>query len=487
MIDSPLAFPARSRTRKSNAMDGHKAAAVSQGNPATTRLRMLRYGPAMLCLLFIGWEGVSILRHPERGDWATCYLKAARRMVAGDAIHRPGEVFAYSYPPLMAWLVTPLADWSPRQAQRAFYLANALATAAVMWTAWRLVDGPALTKLPPRWQAVFWLTAILAVRFVAAPITHRQFDVMIAAFLLAGLWLVWQRRPVAGGVSLGLATAMKCTPLIFVPYLVWRRQFAAAAIAVVVAASVNLAPDWTFPRRDGGSYLADWDQHFLRHTARQAPGQWFADLRHNQSLGGVVNRGWRMWQAGSTNPAILKPMLSNSDRKAIRLWTAGACLAALAAAWPLVRRGGAGPLAREGDEGRMGPRRDPLDFAFEAATVLCLMLLISPMTSKAHFVVLLLPLLALVRWTVVDGNSRGRWLLAALLATGFCTSRDIVGRSATDLLHMLGAPTVVLILALGGCCHAIIRRQERAQKKSQSIRAEAFFPTVPPQAVTRAA
>lgn len=456
---------------------------------AALRHWLARWGVVAFCLLFIGWEAINILHHPERGDWATCYLKAARRMSVGENIHRPNEVFAYTYPPLMAWLVTPVADWSPRQAQRAFFLVNAAATAVCFWMAWRLVGGPPLVQLPRGWQIMFWISAALAIRFVSAPITHRQFDAVIAAALFSALWLLWNRRSWAAGVGLGLAAAMKCTPLIFVPYLVWRRQFAAAAIALAVAGVVNLVPDWTHPRHDGGSYLADWDQHFLRHTARHAPGQWFADLRHNQSLSGVVNRGWRMWQAGSMEPAVLKSELRSTDRQAIRLGAATLGLIAVTlGGWPLVRTLGAGPLRRRpaaGAEAEAG--RDPLDFALEASVVLCLMLLISPMTSKAHFVVLLLPVLALTRWTIVEQNPRGRWFIAALFVTGFGTSRDLVGRSATDMLHMLGAPTLHLALMLWGCCHAITRRREHAIQSCQSPAGTQFSTNDAPQCVSRAA
>lgn len=391
-------------------------------------------------------------------------------MVDGETIHRPGEVFAYAYPPLMAWLVTPFAHWSPPHAQQAFWLANALATSVVLRTAWRLAGGPSLAPLCRRWQPVFWLAALLAIRFVAAPISHRQFDMLIAATLLTALWLLWQGRSLAAGVGFGLATAMKCTPLIFVPYFVWRRQFATAGVALVVAVVANLVPDWTFPCHDGGSYLADWDRHFLRHTARHAPGQWFADLRHNQSLAGGVNRGWRMWRAGSVDAAILKPTLSADDAQVIRAGTSIACLLALGlGGWPIARTLGAGPLRRRATDTSPDLDRRLIDFALEAGAVMSLMLLVSPMTSKAHFVVLLLPILALVRWTIIDENRSGRWILAALLAAGFCTSRDIVGRSATDLLHMLGAPTLFLLLTLAGCCHAITRRREQRAQNCQSI------------------
>lgn len=436
--------------------------------PSSWRSRLLRCSVPTFCLLFLGWEGIKILPHPERGDWATCYLKAARRMALGQPIHRPGEVFAYTYPPLMAWLVTPLADWRPGQAQWAFWFVNAAATAVAFLCAWRLIAAPPLAQLSPRWQAVFWCTAALTVRFVAAPISHRQFDVIIAAALLAGVWWAWRGRSLLAGVSLGLAAGMKCTPLLLIPYFAWRRQYLVAAVATLICVAANVLPDLTHPQANGRSYVADWRQHALGHTAREAPGQWFADLRHNQSLAGGVNRWWRMVRRGSLQSDVLVEKIAPQDHAAVRALAYGLCLLTLAVGgWPILRAGRGGPLATD-QATRPADRGDPLDYALEIGAVLCLMLLVSPMTSKAHLVVLLLPLMALARWTIVDGQRRGYALLGALFLLGFCTSRDLVGLAATDAMHMLGVPTAVVLTALWGCCHAITVRQERAAQGCQS-------------------
>ena len=86
--------------------------------------------------------------------------------------------------------------------------------------------------------------------------------------------------------------------------------------------------------------------------------------------------------------------------------------------------------------------------------ILALMLLFSPMSSKAHFCVLLVPQLALVR---IAWAHRDRFLLTLTVLVGiggFCTGKDISGRRVYELLLWNGLVFWLTVALLAGCCYA---------------------------------
>ena len=56
---------------------------------------------------------------------------------------------------------------------------------------------------------------------------------MLLAMMLYGFWLLQHARPWMAGSMFALATAIKVFPVAVFPYLIWRRQWAAAASMVV--------------------------------------------------------------------------------------------------------------------------------------------------------------------------------------------------------------------------------------------------------------
>ncbi|HVX11088.1 MAG TPA: glycosyltransferase family 87 protein [Pirellulales bacterium] len=385
------------------------------------------------------------MRKGEDGEWRKCFLRAAQRLQSGQIIHRLYEPNTYAYPPAMAMFAVPLAGIPFRWSLTAWYAVNVVAMATAVVYSWRLIGGPALADLARSWSHVFWLGLFLGSRFLVAPLENQQFDVVITACLLAGCMALSRGKDTAAALWLGTATAMKCTPLLFAPYLIWRRKIGAAALLVLVAVALNRLPDFLWPKVDGGSYLADWVGTFLVKVGRSAPGVWESDLILNQSLSGLLNR---LVQAGlplttSDLPSALT-RLSPETSLAIRLLTYGFSIALVGmTAWSF----GAPAAMVDVDQGNRANGWSSIRTAIEASAVVCLMLLLSPMSSKAHYVVLVLPCMLLAR-AVVEKHLRGMAWVPLLLLFGPLTAKGITGKALGDLLLAWGLPTWFTIVAL---------------------------------------
>lgn len=435
---------------------------------------------AVLFFVILAWP---FLRKGERGEWHNCFVRAAHRLQAGEQIHFAHEPNAYAYPPAMAMFAVPLANLPFHASLAAWYLVNVAATCAAVACAWRLIGGRSLTALDGRQAAVLALGLLLAARFLIAPLENQQFDAVIAACLLAGCLALARGQTIWAAMLLGLAAAMKCTPLLFAPYLLWRGHLKAAGVLVFVAVAVNRLPDWFWPQAAGGSYLGDWVGTFLLKIGRTAPGVWDSDLVLNQSLSGMINR---FFQAGLPLSAADLPTahaaLSTATVGWMRLLVYGVSLGLVV--FTALRFGG--PLRRASvcavddveafrvqGAGFSGSWSD-LRTGVEASAIVGLMLLLSPMSSKAHYVVLLLPCLVLAR-AVVERRLDARWWLPPLLILGPLTSKGVTGKPLGDLLLAWGLPTwfvLSLLAAMWMLLPSARFGQNRNQPDDRADRAE---------------
>lgn len=428
------------------AMDGTATPQLSPNHPGW-RAWCRDYYLLLVGLGFLIGIGFVFARQTERSEWSLCFLTAARQMREGTAIHNPG-LTTYSYPPLMALLAVPFSDLSIRNSHLAWFAVNAVALLAMFLWCWRLAGAPGWIALDWKWTGIFWLGILLAGRYILAPLQHQQFDVVITAVLAGGVLLIWRGHDWLGGCSLGAAAAMKCTPLLFAPYLVWRGKYVAAGLLLAVSVLLNVVPDLVSPQLDGDSYLRDWKNTYLNFAGNSAPGVWHSDLTLNQSLGGSLNRLMRLGLGLPVKEAHLAgrelPAWAADNLKGLTYGTGllllGICLLRFGRPFrgaPLVE------TARPVDWQQM---RTPV----EASAIFCLMLLLSPMSSKAHYIVLLLPCWLVVRYLVETHAGWSGILFGVLVVTGPLTTKGIVGKSVGDATLAWGLPTAFVMALLVG-------------------------------------
>jgi len=420
-------------------------------NPPAGRRRWsqlpIDYGVFLLAVAFFVVFAAIFVSDGDQSEWMVCYVRAAERMVEREPIHRI-EPVAYAYPPAMAMLALPLAVLPRDGPLYAWYVVNIVAAVSAFGCAWRLMGGPSLVRMSLGWSVVFWLGVVLSLRFFVAPLENQQTDMVIAALVFGGCLWLWRSRDVPAAVCLGAAAAMKCTPLLFAPYLAWRGKWKTAGVLIAVAVALNVLPDVVFPQSSGGSYLADWSNSFLGEVGRSAPGVWFSDILLNQSLAGLFNRFAQFGLPISTEALDGRwTATSTGGAGGLRLVVYGTALFLLAATWSCFGRAGRRMPSLTGPVGRPLPL-DATLLSVEAAAVVCLMLLLSPMSSKAHYVVMLLPALLVAR-SVVQRPTMGMCLiLAGLLLTGPLTAKGLIGKQAGDLALAYGVPTWFVLLSL---------------------------------------
>ena len=102
--------------------------------------------------------------------------------------------------------------------------------------------------------------------------------------------------------------------------------------------------------------------------------------------------------------------------------------------------------------------------ALEGGVVLLLMLLLSPMSSKAHFGVLLVPGFCLARSALAGGQGRyaSRVLLGLAVGLAVVANKDLLGGRLYTLALWYGSATWQALALLAGCLLALRGRQAQA-------------------------
>jgi Glycosyltransferase family 87 len=231
--------------------------------------------------------------------------------------------------------------------------------------------------------------------------------------MLYGFWLLQHQRPWMAGGMFALATAIKAFPVAVVPYLVWRRHWA-AVVAVVIFLGLFLfvvpAPVRGF--QHNVAELRTWYQAMVASSSEKGFGQ--RDEQNwswvNQSIIAMTHRLTRPINYNQEDPA--KPA-RRMNIVNLSYEAANALVIALALAI------GLGFLAVMPRQSRRTQRSD----AEELGILFCLMTIATPLARQYYFMGLFFPMTVLIHRAAFDPRPavrRGTWatLVAAVLLMG---------------------------------------------------------------------
>ena len=426
-----------------------------------TRLHGLRWALVALATAWLLFEWGRIFVAP-RGDFPN-HWELGRRLVHGGFIYEGGLDFVY--PPLWALAHAPLTLVSAHAAQILVYPLAPVAIVALVWVLHRLARG----SLPLGPDALFWSTALAV--FLASPFLSRDLaEVGANTALVALSWLavyLWSRgRDRGGGVCLGLAGALKCTPLLFVAYFALKRQWRILAAAIVATLGFTAAPALIQGPAEYARTMAFWANGVARGALDPDPsrGVLGEEKVENLALRPALARYLMHLPYGHMGRPETSDTPGVPERPPSPLYLQFADLSPFWAGL-LVRGIMLVPLAWVGWRFRRPAldRGDPA-ILWECATVSLLILLYSPITWKQHAVGVL-PALYLMCRSAWAGRWLPRWVVPAVggyAILAVLLNRGIVGREATKLLDSYRVKTIGILLLAGAAIGCRLRLPAKA-------------------------
>lgn len=355
------------------------------------------------------------------------FYHASREALAGSDPYqsRLGDWTPYLYPPLLALLLAPLALLPLQAAAYVWFLINAASAIGAAWLSTRLAFcgvRESRSKPDPGFGVliVAAVSLLVVARFLLDNFNMGQVNPVVGALAAAHVYLYSKDKKAAAALALAVAASIKLTPLILIGYHLARRRggFAAVCLGMFVGlTALSFAP---FGSRAPAAF-----GEFVNRTIKNEQG---FDLAYagNQSLRGVVAR---MTQASNSDS---DQATGESSRRPSDTITLLISLALLAVAMIAANRAGSELVA--------------------AAPFVCCFVLLSPLSWKAHFVVLILPVAGLVAEATRSHAARRKILIAALVVVFVLfnvTGLRVFGLRAAEWgdEHSLGFIGALLIFA----------------------------------------
>lgn len=380
----------------------------------------------------------AFARHP---DGMTLYPQAADCLLKGQAIKECAP--AFTYPPVFAFFMIPFV-YLPMLVKNLLWYAILLGSTLLSF---RICQRLVLETFPRklgereiRW--IGWIGLALSLKFIFSVFENQAYDGIVFLCLLIGLEGELKGKNLRACAGFALAAALKATPLLFFPYLLLRRQWLIFFGCVALYLGFSFLPDIFFtPQGTSTGYFGTWLQDIAGGAAKSATlgsqGLWFEGSGNlNQSLRFLVYRIVETWGNPSEFSVILKAV-----------YVAFISFMAIC----LIR------------SARM---RAPL--ALDASLLIIGMLMLSPMSSKSHFVVLMLPYMVLSAYAIGERRVRnlGIVILGASYILNSMTSKDLIGRKLGEVLLSAGCVTIGTLVLLVFLAYIVFTRDVQEEIKT---------------------
>lgn len=333
----------------------------------------------------------------------------------------------------------------PLAAARALWCAGQIGLLIAMCTVLYRCARDSIPEVRERATSILVITVLVTSRFWLRDMAGGGSNLLIAGLSLLGVLAIYRRQVARGAISLGLAIALKLTPVLFLPFLALQRRLRAAVATGVVALLISIAPAFVLGFEAWSEIAADWLGGVLRFLGQDdltgaegaiIPFEWM-----NQSLRNAMFR--YLTELPPPHP-LYRDVLTLSPEAATWIFRATAALLLAVSAIVLRPR-------RDGED-------DPLRFAGKCGWIFVLMLLLSPISWRAHYVATIPALFVLAVHARV--GDRGRIVSIALLVQYFLlvggTNQELWGKDGKMLFQSYYTVTIATLAILPGLARVIL-------------------------------
>lgn len=390
-----------------------------------------------VCLVIVAVQAGVVTHRRERhiGDYDIS-REMGRRFLAGEHLYAGG--LHYPYTPSAALSFAPLALVRPGLGLAIRYGA----AVAGLWLTLRLLRvmvGRGRRLDSAMVLAVEVVTLVLGAQYILRDLDDGGPHLLLLTILVGGAYCVSRGRDILGATWFGLATVLKAPAGLFLPFLLWKRQWKLAGLSVAAAILWTMLPMVWMGPASWWSHEVEWTRTVLQSVLGDpTPGVQASEQRvQNQSLKLAVTRYLVTYPDGHplrvSHPAYAA-FLDLDPEAARRVATGIVGILLLVCAW-LMRRPYRG--------------RDDPAWLLECSAVLILALLLSPVTWTQHLV-FVVPALYLIA-AEGCGRSLGAAASAAMWAyavPALLLNREVLGKDLSLLLLSYHMHTLALLLVL---------------------------------------
>ena len=384
------------------------------------RMKSVHYIAAVILIVFLSVYAFKCIKDNQENDFSIFYHAAEEALGEADLY----SVDGYLYPPSAALLLSPLLFLGLKSAAATWFFLNIV----LLWSCVLLSIYLVFRKISGLRFAYYILPVLLVLRPVDSNFTNGQINLIILFIVLLGIAFFQRRKDLLSGFIISIAISVKLTPLVFLPYFLYKRAYL-AAIGMLIGLSLFMGllpallwgPDRTVE-------LMKQNVEFLsRFPENGDPTGYVSGHSAQATLLRLLTRSNVLPSRYANKPFY--PMhvnIMNLDRSTItHIGRVLFVILALAMVW-LLRTDAT-------------DRKDPA-LSMECALILLAMLMISPLSRKAHFVSMIYPFaLTVCFWTRFQSYRLFRRLILFSLVICFVLNNfpasGLVGRRLSLFLN----------------------------------------------------
>jgi hypothetical protein len=308
-----------------------------------------------------------------------------------------------------------------------------------------------------------WVISSLAVAQYFVMILHYGNAHLLAiCLLLACFHFALGRKDMLAAIFMSLSVTIKLTPVFLLPYFALKRRWKFLTLVFILSIAINAVPSVYFGFTKNAELLRTWYEHVIVN-------QEFHETNGpiNISLKGQLRRYFtsvdysRRVDGDVRYPAV--NIFSFSPEVINAVWVALSSVIYLLGLVLVFQRPAKNPGAgraynSSANEAGGSLTASEAQAPLELGLMVCLMLLIGPLTSKIYFIALLWPVAALASFAFNNSTPSALFARRVLFAVAFINSvlPLLPGRSVQRLLLVLGVDFYVNCLVAVAVAYALI-------------------------------
>ncbi len=194
-----------------------------------------------------------------------------------------------SYPnlPFMLMILMPFHEMGPISGSLAWLTLKFLIILFIFWATVKIArnNGPPW----PDWALLVLI--LLSSRVFISDLTHGNVNLVIGGFVVVALLCSFYEKDFLSGLSIGLATVLKVTPVLFIPYFLYKRRWLNVAGSIVgIALFCWLVPGLILGFDFNNQLIMGWYKQMVRPFLTGMPVGYLQTQHINQSFTGLFSR-----------------------------------------------------------------------------------------------------------------------------------------------------------------------------------------------------
>jgi hypothetical protein len=186
-------------------------------------------------------------------DFRVVHRAATRVLHQEDLYNFDDGHYLYKYSPSFAFIVSPIGVFSLPAASVIWLAGMCVCLLLIMRWGKRMIMGD---KSPPPY--LFLLTLLFTSKFWVREMWLGQTDLLMLVFIFLFILYQDRGRQLPAGLFLGLSVIIKPTPLIFLPYLLYKRRFKTIGYLGISCILLVLLPSLVYGISGNLGLLSGW-------------------------------------------------------------------------------------------------------------------------------------------------------------------------------------------------------------------------------------